>query len=704
MWKHIALGLFAAVCMVMLSNVTVMAAEEYTCECNGVKYTSLVSAIKSVKEGQTVKIKMISDETMSGNVALAVEATVSLDLAGFHVNLPDCKQYNGLELIRGTFILDDSVGTGTFSVGNESLGMIYVRGATFIMNGGTFVHNENPALNEKAIYGVGGKIIINGGTFQTRFPFQLYGKSKRLSIEINGGEFVGEVNSLISGDVEGVIRGGKFSAPQDTKALMIALTPYNSLVPKIKISGGEYESQTAGIAIYYTDFYKNYEYGIADIMEEGYWLSDSTLTNPRSYAICTANNVKVLPLLSDKNVTISDIKNVTYTGSYFTPVKKIVYNGTTLKEGTDYVVQYTNNLNTGTATVKIAFQGDYTGTITKTFIIDKVKLSDENVSVTGIENVTYTGSRIVQTIKAVYNKTVLKEGTDYVVQYTNNLNAGTATVKIVFQGNYTGTITKTFNIIAKITDQNVSVTGIKNVTYKGSRILQTIMVVYDKKIVLKEGTDYTVRYTNNLNVGTATVTITFKGYYTGTVAKTFKITKASQKISLTHSSYVKATASKFSLGAKLVTGNGKLSYSSSNSTIATVNEKGMVSLTGKYGFVIISVKSNSTNNYLAEKRTVKITVKPKQMQKPSLTLKGAGKVQVKWSVDKNASGYEVKYATNSEFKGPKTKLITGASQYSTTLSGLTKGKTYYVKIRAYKTINGEKVYGQYSNVVKILIK
>lgn len=626
LWKHIVLGLFAAVCMVLLSNVTTMAADVYTCEYDGVKYTSLRQAVKSVSADGTANIKMISDEIMTNFVQIGSRKNISLDLAGYHINYPDSDKYTAIEIDSGTFTLNDSVGGGTISAGNAEFGMILVFGGHFIMNGGSIVHNENPSSNERGIYAVQGSITINGGTISTKSPFLLDGVFNSLiDITINGGTFIAQNSCIIRGQVNANIKGGTFLS-EKFQALEISFVK-GYPIPTVKLSGGKYEGKDAGILISQTNLCDGFT--ITDIIEKGYYLSDATIEESPDCSVYTAKDVKILPLLSDENVVISGIRDMIYTGKKITMPITVNYNG----------------------------------------------------------------------------ETNLKEGTDYEIEYLDNLEAGIATVKIVFKNKYVGTIIKNFNINIKITDENVAVTGIQNATYTGSRIEQkNIKVSYDKKTLVK-GTDYTIDYTSNLNAGTATIKFTFKGNYTGKIARTFKIEKANQKIKLTAANYMKsATASDFNLGAKLAIGDGKISYSCSSTSIAKVDEKGNVSLTGKYGTATITVKSIGTKNYLTEKRTVKITVKPKQMQKPSLILKAAGKVQVKWSVDKNASGYEVKYATNSEFKGPKTKLVSGASQYSTTISGLTKGKTYYVKIRAYKNINGEKVYGQYSNVVKILIK
>lgn len=82
----------------------------------------------------------------------------------------------------------------------------------------------------------------------------------------------------------------------------------------------------------------------------------------------------------------------------------------------------------------------------------------------------------------------------------------------------------------------------------------------------------------------------------------------------------------------------------------------------------------------------------------------AGKVNVQLKPMNEISGYQLVYSTSSKFTASTTKKITGKST-SRTVVNLTKGKTYYFKVRAYrKKINGESVYGEFSAIKKIIVK
>ena len=224
------------------------------------------------------------------------------------------------------------------------------------------------------------------------------------------------------------------------------------------------------------------------------------------------------------NATITGVNDsYVYTGSGISPVVTVTLNGTTLKQGTDFKATYTNNINVGTATITITGMNNYNGSSNyKTYKITAAPISGAAVS--GINSsYSYTGSELKPTPTVTLSGKTLTAGTDYTVAYTNNTNAGTATVTITGKGNYTGTVTKTFKITA-VSINGAAVSGVNaSYAYTGSAIKPTPTVTVSGK-KLTANTDYTVAYSNNTNAGTATITITAKGNYTGTVTKTFTIT------------------------------------------------------------------------------------------------------------------------------------------------------------------------------------
>ena len=134
----------------------------------------------------------------------------------------------------------------------------------------------------------------------------------------------------------------------------------------------------------------------------------------------------------------------------------------------------------------------------------------------------YTGSIIRQDENIVIkngNITLVQEK-DYTIGYNNNINVGTATITIKGNGKYTGEKKLTFKINPiSINAKDIKVTGIINRLYTGkARKQDNVKVTYKGKTI-----PYSISYKNNTNIGTASVIITFKGNYKGTVTKNFDI-------------------------------------------------------------------------------------------------------------------------------------------------------------------------------------
>ena len=238
--------------------------------------------------------------------------------------------------------------------------------------------------------------------------------------------------------------------------------------------------------------------------------------------------------------------------------------------------------------------------------LSRISISKANVTLS-TSTYAYDGKAKKPGVTVKLNGKTLKNGTDYTVSYSNNTKVGTATVKITGKGNYTGSVSKTFKI--KNNFKKATVSGISNKSYTGKNITQSITVKYNGK-TLKNGTDYTVSYSSNKKIGTATVKIAGKGSYTGTITKTFKINPAKQEIQ-------------------------------------------------------------------------KLTAKSKAFF-------------VDWAQKGSASGYEIQYATNSKFTSAKKVTITSNKTDKTTVSKLSGKKKYYVRVRSYTTVKGTKYYGAWS--------
>ena len=167
--------------------------------------------------------------------------------------------------------------------------------------------------------------------------------------------------------------------------------------------------------------------------------------------------------------------------------------------------------------------------------------------------------------------------------------------------------------LGNIPMKKCTVSGIRDLEYTGAALKQNLSVRY-KKEHLTEGQDYTVSYRNNRRIGTATVILTGQGDFTGTVEKTFRI------------------------------------------------------------------------------RPQAVALRSVTAKKKALT--------VKWKSSSGITGYQLAYSASKDFADDTILTLEGSGTTKKTITGLKSGKTYYVRIRAWKTVNGKKYYSAWSEAVK----
>ena len=242
--------------------------------------------------------------------------------------------------------------------------------------------------------------------------------------------------------------------------------------------------------------------------------------------------------------TVSVASSVSFTGSNITPSVTVKVAGRTLTSGTDYTVSYSNNKNVGTSNVYVYGKGNYSGSLSAKFDIVPAKQQIQKLETK------YKGFYIDWAQKG--------SATGYDIEYSVNSNMSGAVSKHL-TANKPDTLTvsglsgdKTYyvrvrsytNVNGKVyygawsdiksikTANNditkATVSGISTKAFTGKAITQNVTVKVGNT-VLKNGTDYTVSYSNNKKVGKATVKITGKGKY-GVITKTFKINPAKQEI------------------------------------------------------------------------------------------------------------------------------------------------------------------------------
>ena len=538
------------------------------------------------------------------------------------------------------------------------------------------------------------------------------------------------------------------------------------------------------------------------------WADGSTTSKTLTWKITEKASSDIVATLSETVYT--------YDGTAKEPEVTVKDGTKVLVVGTDYTVSYSNNINAGTATVTITLKGNYSGTITKTFTIERSKTatataSDKvytganqvgvigtNVDLVGTTSATNVGtytatatpkanyawadgstdaktltwkitekasSDIVATLSETvytYDGTakeptvtvkdgtkVLVAGTDYDVEYIDNVNAGTATVTITLKGNYSGTITKTFTIErAKtataaasdkiytgelqtgVTGVNVNLVGVlsatnigtytatatpktnyawadgsttsKTLTWKitaksGTDItasLSSTTYVYDGTAkeptvsvkdgtkTLTAGTDYTVSYSNNINAGTATVTITLKGNYSGTITKTFTIERAktatatasdkvytgANQVGITGTNIdLSGTTSATNVGTYTATATPKANYawSDGTTTAKTLTWK----ITEKASSSLTVTLATTTYTYDGTAKEPAVTVKD-----GSTTLTSGTHYTVSYSNNTNAGTATVTITMKGNYSGTITKNFT--IERAKTASATASDKTY----------------------------
>ena len=238
-------------------------------------------------------------------------------------------------------------------------------------------------------------------------------------------------------------------------------------------------------------------------------------------------SVKYIKIIQD--TWIQDIPSVTYTGSAKKPNVTVKDGDYTLVEGKDYTVTYSNNTNAGTATATVTGKGNYTGSVSKNFTINRAS-----------RNVTFNPYHFTRTFGDPDFTIVPTTSGGGILSYSSNdisiatVNSSTGKVHIVGVGKVriTARLSGSSNYRAAsdwyevtVVAKEVAATMIGEIaeqTYTGSPLTPAV-VVTDGDATLTEETDYTVEYTNNTETGEATVTITGKGNYTGTASTTFTI-------------------------------------------------------------------------------------------------------------------------------------------------------------------------------------
>ena len=349
----------------------------------------------------------------------------------------------------------------------------------------------------------------------------------------------------------------------------------------------------------------------------------------------------------------------------------------------DFVITASNNIRPGVATLMITGINNYTGTIYKNYTI-KADLSTYG-TVSTIVDQSYTGYQITPYVTVTCGGNLLTVGNDYTVTYANNTNVGRATVIATAAANsyYVGTANGYFNISNTAT--GMEITGYaSSYTYTGNAITPDVVVTMNGR-TLNRGTDYTVTYSNNTNVGTATMTVTGIGSFSGT--KTINYVIEAKNIE----NCITTAVNNYQYTGNTYTPSITLTDSSTGKTLAAGTDYTITySNNTNPGTASITVTALSRNYTGSKVISFKITsaavsgLRVSQIRNNSMKLS--------WSDQDYADGYQICNADS--------RVIGTTSNNSYTVKRLTSCTTYRYKVRSYvENADGSVSYGNFSTVV-----
>ena len=295
-------------------------------------------------------------------------------------------------------------------------------------------------------------------------------------------------------------------------------------------------------------------------------------------------------------------------------------------------------------------------------------LKDATVTVNG--EYFYTNFPITPEVSVTWNGTRLTKDTDYTVDYTNNTNAGKATVTVTGTGNYIGTKTGNFTIApAQLNDATVNVNG--TYTYTGQAQTPTagdVVVTLGGRTVPSD--QYTISASDNMNAGQATATVTAKagGNYTGSASGKFTIEMADP-------TYTTPTGLTATYGDTLkdVPLTDGWAWNDLNTSVGNVGENTFPATYNK----------DSSGNYNPVQQNLTVKVSPASY-KITLTGQADSPAQIALNeavVEPGNTGAAVSYGMNTTNTAPS------KWQAEKVFSGLTADTTYYFFAKVGATTN-----------------
>lgn len=374
----------------------------------------------------------------------------------------------------------------------------------------------------------------------------------------------------------------------------------------------------------------------------------------------------------------------------------------------------------------------------------ELSMTDAVVYLNTYTNYTYSpGVKYEPSVSVYHDGNLLTEGVDYELSYIGNAAAGTAYAMVTGKGAYTDYKLTSFTINPSSSLSGITVKKPADRKYTGSVTKPSYITVTDalgNKLI--ENLDYTYRVENAVNVGEADLYVDFMGNYSGSKSVKYNIVKATQTISLGDArTSTKLSEGAYDLKVSLKQSGATLTYSSSNTAVASVSSAGVVTPKAA-GTLTITVKAAATSEYGAAEKTITLTViddtpqQPEEPLEPSdptdkdsdaadnaaaeknerikagvqntkvVSLKAAevGRKRVKLTWKKSNSGYRLdtyQIWRSTKKSSGYSKIFTSSNatnKYYINTKGLEPNKTYWYKVRGVRTVDGKKVYTPFTKL------
>lgn len=364
--------------------------------------------------------------------------------------------------------------------------------------------------------------------------------------------------------------------------------------------------------------------------------------------------------------------------------------GNTVLSTSDYTVGFakgSDGISAGKQTVVLTGTGSYGGSKEFEITIAAKNIADSDIVMTGFaDSLPYTEA-LTQNITLTWGAITLQKGTDYEVTCSPSQDADTYVMTVTGMGNYTGTITKNFLVEQAAVDSLEIKDMSSNYTYTGTAIEPKPTILLGD-VELKEGIDYTLTYSENENVGVATMRITGTGTcFTDEKEVTFTILRRS----INHGTFSQIATQIYTgkdlKPAVIVTDNGKTLTEGTDYTLMYKNNR----RTGTAS-VVVAGKGNYTST-----KTIPFAIRPCNVASVAVTGTSSTTVSLSWMGEGVVTGYEI-YCMDASGKW---QLVGGTKGTTYTDAKLSAGTAYSYKVRSYVVEDGETYYGEFSTTTAV---